>query len=352
MKTFLLLGAFLFSATAIAGVSEDEAHSILDLKSRYVKEIKSFTKDSESTLNNQEGRTWTSFTVLPDGGIRNIRIESSTNPLLNQKALDIVSSLPNMKMDFIKDSIRVLLPVDMYKKKDFYTRNNLCFPIVRKLETLYPAGEFPGGNDAFACYLYDNVKRSVLKHVKNERYYINLDFRIDKQGKATKIKFITEMKNPELKSEIKRLINNMPAWENTDQLTDENNRRIAMITLGPDDKDLKKVMLNSSYENYFELITPEYPGGLNALMNFLMSETKYPKEAYHKKIYGKVISKIYLDEEGRIIDKKVVKEVHPLLDKEALRVISKLPQFSPATLDGKPVRFVLTLPINFRFPAP
>lgn len=352
MKAFYLLAAFLFSASAIAGVSEDEAHSILELKSRYMKEIRSFRKNSESTLNNEEGRTWASFTVFPDGGIRNIRVESSTNPQLDQKALDIVSSLPVMKMDFITDSVRILLPVDLYKKKDFYTRNNLCFPFIRRLDTPYPTGEFPGGNDAFACYLYDNVKRSVLKHVKNERYYINLDFRIDKQGKPTKIKFTTDMKNPELKSEIKRLINNMPAWENADQLTEENNRYIAKITLGPDDNDLQKVMLNSNYENYFELITPEYPGGLNALMNFLMSETKYPKEAYHKKIYGKVIAKIYLDEEGRIIDKKVEKGIHPLLDQEALRVISKLPQFSPATLDGIPVRFVLTLPINFRFPAP
>lgn len=350
-RSFFLLGAILFSVSAFA-TDSNVAHTILDLNTNYRGQIKTSCVKLKNDLNGEEGRVWTSFTVLPDGEIRNIRIESSTNAMLDTKAMGVIASLRKMNMAFIKDSIRMLLPIDLYEKGDFYTRNNLCYPIMRKLEAPYPAGEFQGGNDAFANYLYNNFKRSALRVIKSERYYINIDFRIDKNGKATDIKILGNVRLPELRSEVKRLMQNMPAWTNADLLTPENNRYKAKIALGPDDKDLKQVMLNSNYENYYEYIPAEYPGGLNALLVFLMSEIKYPKEAQQKGIYGKVISRVMIDKEGRITDMKIKDGIHPLLDQEALRVISKLPRFKPATFNGVPINMTMLVPLNFQLPAP
>ncbi|MGL5689648.1 MAG: energy transducer TonB [Bacteroidales bacterium] len=45
------------------------------------------------------------------------------------------------------------------------------------------------------------------------------------------------------------------------------------------------------------------------------------------------------------------KNIHPLLDKEALRVLSLIPSFTPATLDGYNIPYTYYVPLNFRLPA-
>jgi len=52
--------------------------------------------------------------------------------------------------------------------------------------------------------------------------------------------------------------------------------------------------------------------------------------------------------DGSISDAKVIRGVDPHLDKEALRVISKMPKWKPAKQNGKPVRCVFNLPLRFK----
>lgn len=349
IRLFFLLGAIVFSVSAFS-VGSDVATSRQELERAYLSQIKTICDKLRNDLNGKEGRVWTSFTVLPKGEIRNIRVESSTNSQLDTIAMNVIASLTKMNNTFFEDSIRILYPIDLFEKEDFYVRNSLCSPIIRKLEAPFPAGEFPGGNDAFVNYLYNNLNRSVVAVSSPEPFYIKIDFRIDKNGKATDIKFLGNVGRSDLKSEVKRLMKNMPAWIDADHLSSDNNRFQAVIYLGPNDENLKKTMLRSFYTNYFNIILPEFPGGVKALLNFLSTEIKYPKEAQKKRIYGRVISVVTIDKEGRTIDKSLTKGVHPLLDQEALRVISKLPRFKPGTLDGDPIEMELHIPINFSIP--
>mgnify|MGYP002855364190 FL=1 len=93
---------------------------------------------------------------------------------------------------------------------------------------------------------------------------------------------------------------------------------------------------------------PSFPGGYPALAEFLSKNTTYPEQAEKEGIQGRVICKFDIDEKGYISNIKVVKPIHPLLDAEAVRVISVMPRWIPAKQLGVAVKTRFALPITFR----
>ncbi len=93
---------------------------------------------------------------------------------------------------------------------------------------------------------------------------------------------------------------------------------------------------------------PQFPDGLQGLMRFISENLKYPEAAQQSDIQGKVVVRFVVSTDGSIRDVKVLKGVHPDLDKEAMRVVYRLPKFKPAMLNGQPVSTYYTLPLNFR----
>ncbi len=93
---------------------------------------------------------------------------------------------------------------------------------------------------------------------------------------------------------------------------------------------------------------PEYPGGQNELMKFLMSNIKYPVKAQELGIQGRVFVQFVINTDGSISDIEVVRSVNPALDTEAIRIVKAMPKWTPGMQKGKNVRVNYTLPINFR----
>ena len=91
-----------------------------------------------------------------------------------------------------------------------------------------------------------------------------------------------------------------------------------------------------------------FPGGNMALREFLSKNLKYPEKAAEEGVQGRVICQFELDEKGYISNIKVAKPIHPLLDAEAVRIISIMPRWIPAKQNGEPVKTRYTIPITFR----
>lgn len=93
---------------------------------------------------------------------------------------------------------------------------------------------------------------------------------------------------------------------------------------------------------------PEFPGGRAVLKQWLIKHVRYPKEAYRRGIEGTVYVSFSIATNGEISHARVVCSVHPLLNREALRVVRSMPRWIPGTYYGKkePMRFVL--PVAFR----
>lgn len=93
---------------------------------------------------------------------------------------------------------------------------------------------------------------------------------------------------------------------------------------------------------------PCFPGGDAACMRFLSRHVRYPSAAITARVKGCVHVQFLVGADGTLSDFRVVEEVAPLLDREALRVVRLMPRWKPGRRDGKPARFLYVLPVDFR----
>lgn len=95
-------------------------------------------------------------------------------------------------------------------------------------------------------------------------------------------------------------------------------------------------------------VMPQFPGGQIAMMKYIMENMKYPEQAMKEGIQGRVTVRFIVEKDGSISDVKPVLSVHPLLNKEAVRVVESMPKWTPGKQNGKPVRVRFNLPIMFK----
>jgi protein TonB len=94
---------------------------------------------------------------------------------------------------------------------------------------------------------------------------------------------------------------------------------------------------------------PVFPGGDNELLGFLRKNTQYPNEDKLIGNQGTVFVYFVIDKNGRPINIKIANPTRGKenLEKEAMRVISKMPAWTPGKQNGKPAMVSFTLPIRF-----
>lgn len=93
---------------------------------------------------------------------------------------------------------------------------------------------------------------------------------------------------------------------------------------------------------------PQYPGGREALHNYISSKIKYPTKCKKDRIEGKVIVRFLIEDNGSVKDVFIQKSVHPDLDKEAIRVVKSMPRWIPGKKNGSPVRAYYSVPVDFK----
>ena len=93
---------------------------------------------------------------------------------------------------------------------------------------------------------------------------------------------------------------------------------------------------------------PSFPGGQSKLIEFLAENTRYPEECKETCIQGRVVVTFLVERDGSISHIKVVKSLDPLLDEEAVRVVSSMPKWNPGMQNGMRVGVKYTIPVTFR----
>lgn len=90
---------------------------------------------------------------------------------------------------------------------------------------------------------------------------------------------------------------------------------------------------------------PEIPGGIQ---KYLAQNVKFPPAAKANGISGRVFINFTVGKDGEIRDVKILRGVHDLLDKEAVRVVKAMPKWKPGKQRGKAVSVSYNLPISFQ----
>jgi len=93
---------------------------------------------------------------------------------------------------------------------------------------------------------------------------------------------------------------------------------------------------------------PTFIGGDLALRKWIKENVKYPNITRESDIQGKVYVRFVVMWDGSIDKVTIARGVDPLLDKEALEVIKKLPYFNPGFQNGRPVNVWYTVPVDFQ----
>lgn len=95
-------------------------------------------------------------------------------------------------------------------------------------------------------------------------------------------------------------------------------------------------------------VMPQFPGGQIAMLKYIMENIKYPEQAMKEGIQGRVAVRFIVEKDGSISDVKPILSVHPLLNKEAVRVVESMPKWTPGKQNGKPVRVRFNVPVMFK----
>jgi TonB family protein len=96
---------------------------------------------------------------------------------------------------------------------------------------------------------------------------------------------------------------------------------------------------------------PSYPGGQEAMINFLASNIKYPEEARTKGIQGTVFITFVIETDGSVTHVEMLRGIGGGCDEEGVRVVSSMPRWTPGKQKGNLVRVQFNLPIKFALEA-
>ncbi len=134
----------------------------------------------------------------------------------------------------------------------------------------------------------------------------------------------------------------------------DNPTKDSLIQITPDDEivgvapmydeELSKIEAEKAiYLSVEEM--PEFPGGGQALYDFLSKNVRIPSEP---DVIGNVYVQFVVEKDGSLTNLKVLRDIGAGCGEEALRVIRMMPKWKPGKLRGEVVRVQYILPVLFQ----
>lgn len=117
-----------------------------------------------------------------------------------------------------------------------------------------------------------------------------------------------------------------------------------------EDKSLAPLNVDPNNPLNFHIVEdlPKYPGGAVEFMKWLTRNLQYPASARSRKIQGKVVAVFYVEKDGHVTGISITKSLSPECDREALRVLRKMPNWEPGIQNDQPCRTKVSIPIVFK----
>lgn len=228
--------------------------------------------------------------------------------------------------------------------------------------------QYPGGEKALTDYIIENLKYPDEASKRGVQGTVLIRFIIDEEGNVTSPEVIRGIA-PALEKEAMRVITKMPKWIPGKQ-SGKNVKVYFTIpimfkmsgNIGVKAAETKKVIIEVdekqkvSGNTIVEVndifskvdVMPEYPGGVEKLMEYIMKNLSYPEEAKNKGIEGRVIVRFVVDKDGKVISPEVIRGLDESCNNEALRVVKEMPNWKPGSQDGRNVPVFFTLPITYK----
>jgi len=213
---------------------------------------------------------------------------------------------------------------------------------------------FPGGTQALYKFLNDNINRSKIENgnIVNHLYMM---FSVEKDGSLSNLEIKKSPKGefkPETVAEITRILNNGPKWvpaTRNGEAVSAKSFVLFEFKDGAGFQPKQPATIKTDNGIVFTAVehSPSFPGGEEALGKFLAKNLVYPKTAKDNNITGKVYVQFIVEPTGLLSNINIVREPGYGLGAEAERVLKLSPKWNPGVQNGKKVRVMFTVPINF-----
>ena len=218
--------------------------------------------------------------------------------------------------------------------------------------------EFPGGVEALMDFVGKNVKYPEEAKEKEISGRVFVSFVIEKDGSVSNVKVLRGIGGG-CDEEAVRVIKGMPKWKpgmqkgkpvRVSYMMPINFKLDSQPTKPAQKADVSKPDMKPDKNGVYQICEqmPEFPGGVEALMDFVAKNVVYPQEAMDKEISGRVYVSFVIEKDGSVNEVKVMKGIGGGCDDEAVRVIKAMPKWKPGKQDGKPVRVSYMMPITFK----
>ena len=90
-----------------------------------------------------------------------------------------------------------------------------------------------------------------------------------------------------------------------------------------------------------------FPGGADALFKFFAENMQFPDALREVHVEGYVYVQFNVEKDGSLTNVRLLRDLHPDCGKEALRLVSIMPKWIPASYKGEPIVTTIVLPISF-----
>lgn len=174
------------------------------------------------------------------------------------------------------------------------------------------------------------------------------------EGKGTNNFAINQVSEPEI----------VAAKKKTSEIANDDKDRMAEILKRKMQMEKEKAAeANHNQERYSNMVfnvaevRPEYPGGMEKLMNYLGNSIKFPEKAKSEDVTARVLVQFVIGKDGSInnvntvevqSENKISEECKQALIDESERVVSNMPNWTPGKQNGENVAVRYLLPITYR----
>ena len=226
--------------------------------------------------------------------------------------------------------------------------------------------EFPGGMEKLIQFIEENthLPKCVTDGKVQGRSVIEMV--VEKDGTLSDFKVVRSL-HKDCDSEAIRVLKSMPRWKPA-RLRGKTVRMQYTVPVQFKPKQQKEVVDTQVHncvpsepqgpiepeeevfdKDYFEEM-PEFPGGMEKLIQFIEENTHLPKCVTYASVEGRSVIEMVVEKDGTLSDFKVVRSLHKDCDAEAIRVLKTMPKWKPGKVCGKPIRVKYTVPVQFRKP--
>ena len=211
---------------------------------------------------------------------------------------------------------------------------------------------FPGGDDALMAFIEKEMIYPDESVKYGEQGRVAIEFTVDKKGNVVNPRVIRTA-TPLLDREALRIVSKMPRWlPGKRDWMYVDMKYILPIIFSLDEAAPKLEKCSHSNIDSSKIVKqwPSFPGGYMALQDFINREMDHLPAAMREGYLGRVIVRFLIDSKGNVVKPRIYKGVSSSIDREALRIVSKMPRWKPARmLNGRTAEHWWTIAISFDF---